>query len=697
MDIEALDANVARYTFSIQDVSDELRVTSFTGTEGISQLFHFTIELACDNSELDLDSILGKPAQFDMAHPTGTRRMFGLVSHMEQGVSGETFTPYTVEFVPALWLFTQRFNSRIFQEKSVPEIIEQVLTDGGTTSDRFRFALQGTYEPREYCVQYRESDWNFISRLLEEEGIFYFFEHGETMETLVMADSHDAVVAIDGDSTVVYRDPSGGVEAAEFVFNFRYSQRLRPGRVMLHDFNFEQPTLNLVKEEESEHNPELGVYDHPGNYMDQTLGEQRARVRLEAAQSRRRLGQGRSNCMRMLSGYDFTLADYTRSSLNQTYLLISVHHTGTQPLGQDEGGGRFHYSNHFKCIPSTVPFRPLRVTPKPVVEGSQTALVVGPDNELVHVDEHGRVKVQFFWDREGQFNENSSCWIRVSQLWAGFGWGAMFIPRIGHEVIVDFLEGDPDRPIIIGRVYNGFNQPPYPLDDEKMKSTIKSANTRDAEGSNEIRFEDTQGSEQIYVHAQKDLSEIVEHDRTRLVKNDEKVTIEKSQTISVGEGGVGASSGGKYAVKSVGDATIDSDANIAIKAAASASMEAAGGNLGLTASAVWSAKGATATIDGGASLSQNATVIILDGATISINGAGSAIVDVGGSQVAVVPGVVTVKGAAAVNIDGGGSAINVTPGEIKMSSASIKLSGGGGSLVLDGSGASLSGPLVKIN
>jgi len=543
-------ADQAIFTFQSQGYSDELRVLRFSGSEGLSELFHFGIQLAARDADIDLDAVVGLPAQLDIRHGDDVRSLFGIISRFEQGTSGGTFTPYFAELVPTVWLLTQRTKSRIFQHVTVRDIVQKVLTDAQVKSDYFRFALQRTdYVKREYCVQYRETDWSFISRLLEEEGILYFFEHAKGKDVLVMADSSQVHVPIAGNSTVLFRDPSGLVEVEEFVHDLRYSQQIRPGKVTLRDFNFERPTLDLTRDDAAKRNPELEVYDYPGLYLDRGPGGQLARVRKEATQARRLLGVGQSVCRRLAPGYTFKLDDCPRAPLNQEYLLIWVQHEGTQPLGQDEAAGRFSYSNQFRIIPSSTPFRPLRKTPKPVVEGSQTAVVTGPAGEEIYTDKYGRVKVHFYWDREGKSDDTASCWVRVAQLWAGASWGAMFIPRIGHEVIVDFLEGDPDRPIITGRVYNGDNMPPYPLDAEKTKSTVKSNSSKGGGGSNEYRFEDKKGSEEIYQHAQKDLTIVTEndknqstghdetlkigHDRTKTVKNDETTTVNGNRTETV--------------------------------------------------------------------------------------------------------------------------------------------------------------------
>lgn len=544
-------AHEAFFTFQSQGYSGEMRVRSFTGLEGISDLFIFGVELGVRDPDIDLNAVVGARAQLDLIHAGGARSIFGIVSRFEEGVSGATFTPYTAQLVPTVWLLTQRYGSRIFQNMDVRTIIDKVLKSAGVQSDYYRFALQGGYVTREYCVQYRETDWNFAARLMEEEGIFYFFDHQDGKDVLVMADSADANAPIDGEASVRYRDRNTLVEQEEFIHDFRYAQQIRPGKVSLKDYNFQKPTLALLKDQSASHHVPLEVYDYPGIYTDDGPGGSLTRIRLEAAQARRLQGQGQSICRRFVPGYRFKLTDFPRRSFNGEYLLTSVQHEGSQPLGQDESGGTFRYGNHFTAIPSAVPFRPTRLTPKPVVEGSQTAVVTGPAGEEIYVDKYGRVKVQFPWDREGQKNDKSSCWIRVSQLWAGEGWGAMFIPRIGHEVIVDFLEGDPDRPIITGRVYNGDNMPPYALDSEKVKSTIKSNSTKGGGGYNEYRFDDTKGSEEIFQHGQKDLTIVTEndknqstghdetlkigHDRSKTVGNDETTTVSANRTEEVGK------------------------------------------------------------------------------------------------------------------------------------------------------------------
>jgi type VI secretion system secreted protein VgrG len=545
-------ANQPTLTFTCDGYSHPMRVLTLSGHEGISDLFTFAVQFACPDGEIDFSSMVGAKAHLKFLYGDTAREVNGLISRFEQGAASERFTPYFLELVPRAWVLTQRYSCRIFQEQSVPDIVKKLLGDGGVDH---RFALRQSHPARTYCVQYRETDWNFIARLLEEEGIFYFFEHKDGADTLVMGDSPDAHVDIDGDATVLFRQPSQMVEEEECVFDLRYGQQIRPGQVTLRDFNFTTPDLRLNqdKKEKSASGMEskLEVYDYPGLYEADGAGSAVVKNRLEAVQTRRLEAVGQSVCRRIVPGYMFKLEDFPRRDFNGRYLITSVQHQGQQPVGEDEIGGRFVYRNTFRAIPAATPFRPTRLTPKPIVEGAQTAIVSGPSGEEIYTDKYGRVKVQFPWDREGINNEKASCWIRVSQLWAGEGWGAMFIPRIGHEVIVDFLEGDPDRPIITGRVYNAKKMPPYGLDGEKTKSTIKSNSSKGGGGFNEYRFEDKKGSEEIYQHGQKDLTIVtnndknqstghdetlkIGHDRTKTVSNDEKSDIAGNRTETVGK------------------------------------------------------------------------------------------------------------------------------------------------------------------
>ncbi|MFW6241722.1 MAG: type VI secretion system Vgr family protein, partial [Thermodesulfobacteriota bacterium] len=527
---------------------DVLLLSAFRGEEAISRLFRFEAELFSENHSIPFTDIIGKNVTIALGLAEGSRRFFnGIVGEFAQGRGGGAGTAeasdtrvafYTATLVPWPWLLTRTADSRIFQELSVPDIVSKIFGEAGFSDYEFR--LRGSYEPRTYCVQYRETDFNFISRLLESEGIFYFFAHEKGKHVLVMADNPDENPPCPGQDKVRYQTTGGGWMEEDVIQGLSVRQLIQPGKVSLNDYNFEVPTTPLQVGTAARESPGPGereMYDYPGGYGKVGEGERLSAIQMEAEEARVLEIGGTSDARSLTSGHRFTLSGFYRSDLNKALLLTHVVHelvpTGDTPVTRGTGDD-MSYSNRFVCVPHDVPFRPLRQTPKPTVRGSQTAIVTGPAGEEIHTDEHGRVKVQFHWDREGKRDENSSCWIRVSQGWAGASWGAMYIPRIGHEVIVDFLEGDPDRPIVTGRVYHGQNQPPYPLPGEKTKSTLKSNSSLGGGGYNEFRFEDKKGEEEIYLHGQKDWSIVIENDKNQTVGRDETLFVGNDRAKSVG-------------------------------------------------------------------------------------------------------------------------------------------------------------------
>jgi len=523
----------------------DFSVRRFKGDESISKLFEFELELVSKKSDIGFDSVINqmgslKLQQFDDVEP---RYVHGIVNYFEQRNKDGKYTNYYAQLVPLFWLFTQRQNCRIFQKLDVQKIIDDIFKKAALPSDFYRFDLELTHPEREYCVQYRETEWNFITRLMEEEGIFCYFEHAESKAILVMQDHSYVHPPIPSPETVIFHEISGYAADEEHLFFFNYAESIRSGKATLRDFNFKKPTMDMERDKEADKTPELEVYDYPGLYEDPGIGQKLAKVRLEELQTPMKQGSGESTSMRFIPGYRFTLAQHPRKDFNKTYLITDLKQEGKQPqvLQEQAGAQGTEYTSELTCIPADVSYRPARLTRKPVVEGPQTAIVVGPKGEEIYVDKHGRVKVQFHWDREGQRNEKSSCWIRVSQLWAGQKWGAMYIPRIGQEVIVDFLEGDPDRPIITGRVYHGDNVPPYSPSQNKTKSTIKSHSSPGGGGFNEIRFEDKKGKEQVFIHAEKDYDLRVKNDRREyigqnhnlMVKGDSKSLIKGGENITV--------------------------------------------------------------------------------------------------------------------------------------------------------------------
>jgi type VI secretion system secreted protein VgrG len=523
--------NISSYTLKIGSFNTEkFKVIRFSGIEGISELFQFNLELASSDGEIDFEAIIGEPAALTIYGPKGKRYLHGVVSLFEHTGKERKLWRYRAEIVPAAWMLTRRYNCRIFQGKTVPEILQAVLADGGIGD--IKSSLKGKYEAREYCVQYRESDWAFITRLMEQYGIFYFFDHDEAKHILVMADDPVVNVPIVNPAKILYRQlEEGGSLESEYISEFRFNNEVRSGEVKLTDFDFKKPRLDLKKEAKVD-GGRFTVYDYPGEYLTPDEGERLAKVRLDELQATRKNGSGQSDCRRLIPGYRFTLDNYSRTELNREYLLTRVSHRGSQSQVLEQDAGTTEetlYENEFECIPSDVPFRPTRSTPKPIIQGPQTAMIVGPKGEEIYVDEYGRVKVLFHWDQEGQEDEKSSCWIRVSHPWAGAGWGAVFLPRIGQEVVVEFLEGDPDRPLITGSVYNGDNKPPYALPGEKTKSTIKSNSSKGGKGSNEIRFEDKKGDEQLFIQGEKDVDIRVKNDRYEFVGRDRHLIVKRDK------------------------------------------------------------------------------------------------------------------------------------------------------------------------
>ena len=534
---------------------DVFLLESFQGEEGISRLFRFNLELLSEKSNISFKDIVGQNVTLRIALPEDKERYFnGFVSRFAQSGSDVRFTHYQMEVVPWLWFLTRNADCRIFQNMAIPDIIQKVFKDKGFTN--FKFSITGSFEPRDYCVQYRETDFNFVSRLMEQHGIFYFFKHENGKHTMMVANSHTAHQACPDQGKAHFNASVGVLQSEDVISSFQVEQELRTGKYSLTDYNFETPSTSLLAGEPTvvsvAQNSTYEIYDYPGIYLNQSQASEMTKIYMQEEEASHKVITGTGGCRGFMSGYTFDLEEHYRDDLNTNYLLTEVRHVasvGESYTVGDEGAGS-HYSNHFVCIPTATPFRPPRVTPKPLVQGPQTAVVVGKSGEEIWTDKYGRVKVQFFWDRLGKKDDKSSCWIRVSQPWAGKNWGAMWIPRISQEVIVSFLEGDPDRPIITGRVYNADNMPPYALPDEQTKSTFKSYSSKGGGGFNEFRFEDKKGDEQIFMHAEKnldirvknneyetvskDLHLIVEQDHFEHIKNDHHETIDRDYVQSLG-------------------------------------------------------------------------------------------------------------------------------------------------------------------
>ncbi len=523
---------------------DVLLLRGFHGTESLSQLFQFELQMFSENRSLSFDQIVGKNATLKVVLPDLTTRYInGIINAFSQGGSApleggsspKIFATYRATLVPWFWFLTQTSDCRIFQNQSVPEILETVFGDYGFTDYALR--LQGTFAAREYCVQYRESVFQFASRLMEEEGIFYFFEHQQDKHILVLANHPNEFKPCPHLAEISYESLVGEEREDDVITEWQTSQRVLPGQISLGDFNFENPTLDLTANITGQDTRKLELYDYPGEYKTKSEGERLAGIRLQEAESPRLVTAAASTCRGLLPGYRFQLQHHYRRDFNRAYAITTVSHEFEQGTnfrsGEGEADAALTYANRFDCIPHPTHFRPPRRTSAPKINGSQTAIVVGPAGEEIYVDKFGRVKVQFHWDRTGTYNEKSSCWVRVAQNWAGKRWGAIFLPRIGQEVIVDFMEGDPDQPIITGRVYNGAALPPYTLPDKMTKSTLKSNSSKGGGGFNEIRFEDKKGSEQIFIHAEKDEDLRIKNDRKEFIGNDSHLIVKHDQAEAV--------------------------------------------------------------------------------------------------------------------------------------------------------------------
>ena len=520
---------MAKYTQELHQISvetplgkDKLYLKSFQGEEEISRLFQYALELFSDEPWIDPKSIVGKNTTVTLNYPDGKKRFFnGVVSRFAYLGTGDRYSGYRAEMVPALWFLTRTADCRIFQDKKIPDILEEVFSLHGFSD--YKLSLAKSYPQREYCVQYRETAFNFVSRLMEEYGIFYFFEHQDGKHTMVLGDDASAYQDCLENEATFRRDIAGHFDMiAAWEHRFEY----RPGKWAHTDYNFETPKTDLNAQTTSvvnlEGNDKYEIFDFPGKYAKKDEGEAAVRVRMEEDEVPYDVVIGSSYCRSFTPGGKFKVKEHiSGAETGKSYVITSVRHAAT--ASEYATGGEpvdSTYENAFYCVPDSVVARPARTTPKPAIHGSQTAVVVGPPGEEIWPDKYGRVKVQFFWDRYGQKDDKSSCWIRCAQASAGRNWGFMSIPRIGQEVLVSYLEGDPDRPLITGQVYNADQMPPYGLPDEKTKTCLKSNSSKGGDGHNELRFEDKADEEQVYVHAERNMDVFIEKKETRLVGPD---------------------------------------------------------------------------------------------------------------------------------------------------------------------------------
>jgi type VI secretion system secreted protein VgrG len=512
--------------------------------EGLGRPFQWTLDLLSENGNLNGESILGKDVTlaFKLPQKDATRYFHGYVTEFAQIGYRQRVHEYRAIVRPWLWFLTRAANCRIFQDQTIPQIFETVVKAHGFTD--FRLKLSGSHKQWNYCVQYRETDFNFVSRLLEQEGIYYYFEHSEGRHMLVLCDDSTTAASMPGYQKVPYfpDDGSGLDTPGDHFFGWSLTRSVQPGIYSTSDYNFETPSLSLKAKHEVQHKharSSFEMFDYPSVGTDVQVPDtdQAAKLRLEELQSQYLTARGHGDVAGVAPGFRFALTNHPRRDMNTEYLVTGMTLSlrpaavaaGANPLGDE-------VSVSIEAIEARTSYRPPRLTPKPVVQGAQSAMVTGKSGAEIDTDKYGRVHVRFPWDRDGKHDQTSSCWVRVAHAAAGKNWGAIHIPRVGEEVLVSFLEGDPDRPIITGRVYNADFMPPYTLPENATQSGIKTRSSKDgtADNFNEIRFEDKKGSEEFYVHAEKDLTVMVEHDRSKTVQNDETVDIQHDRKAKVG-------------------------------------------------------------------------------------------------------------------------------------------------------------------
>jgi type VI secretion system secreted protein VgrG len=513
---------------------DKLVLCRFNGAEGLSELFTYTIEALSETKDIDFDEALGSKCTVSIKIFDRTRHFNGVL--VEAQWIGERKPDFVYRLVlrPWLWLKSRESDCRIFANMDASEIIMKVLTEGGLGTVNKR--LTDNYNKIEYYVQYRETNLNFVTRVMEEFGIYYFFEHQDGEHTLILADSKSSHLPVPGGETIPYHPLlAKAARQEEHLTHWVPGRRFNTGKVELNDYDYFKPSADMLSRHESAssyQNSKLEVYDYPGRYVETNDGDKLAQVRLEAEQATDRRCQAEGFAVSLCPGAKVTLKEHPTQ--NKEYLIVRAMHSlstelfrsGSAPAEEEAYSGRYEF------LPSDTPFRSPLLTPRPVVRGPQTAKVVG-DGEI-DVDKHGRIKVQFHWDR----NEDESRRVRIGQVWSGKKWGGIFIPRVGMEVIVEFLEGDPDQPLVVGTVYNDEYKPPYDLPGDKNIAGWKSESTEGGGGYNEFIFDDTKGSELIRIHAEKDRKTHVKNDHDEYIGNKMTVEAKLEMKLIVGQSSI---------------------------------------------------------------------------------------------------------------------------------------------------------------
>lgn len=526
---------------------DALSLDTISGHEELGRLFSYELELVSDDAAIDSDKILGENVTVRIQLSEDEARYInGFVARFASAGLKRGLRAYTATIVPWAWFLTRTADCRIYQDVTVVDVIKDVLQRHGFGD--FDLRLNETYRTWEYLAQYRETDFNFLSRLMEQEGIYYYFKHENGKHTMVLADSAQSHDALAGEAIPFFPPQEGEASRGPHIWDWTVERVLQPGAVALSDYNFEKPSTSLlVRSVKSLKHAasSFEMFDYPGEFPEFADGERYAVIRADEHHTGHETIRAAGDHRRLVCGCTFNITDeagyLNPADPERAYLTAALDIDVSEPEDFDARSDAPAYSITIRAIPSTQQFRPARTTPKPIIQGPQTAVVVGPSGEEIHTDEYGRIRVHFHWDRHGKADQTASCWIRVAQSISGKQWGALYTPRIGHEVIVEFLEGDPDRPLVTGAVYNAANKPPYVPKEMATISTFKSNSSKGGGGFNELRFEDKKGEEQLFIHAEKNLDirvksdrfETIGHDRHLVVENDkfEHVKNDRSETI----------------------------------------------------------------------------------------------------------------------------------------------------------------------
>lgn len=522
-------ANQSAFNLTLDGEPCDLKVFGFKGVETISQPYSFDLELVSEQPDLDLESLLHR--QMYLGLDNQGHGVHGLVYRVAQGDSGRRLTRYRISLVPQLAYLKHSSHQRIFQHKTVPQIVAQVLVGQGIQSDRFEFRLSGTYPQREYCVQFGETDLAFVQRLCAELGIHYHFQHSPEGHLLVFGD--DQTVFAQAEQSTPYAPGSGMVADTPAIKRFAVQLETQTTAVNLRDYDFRKPRLVLESAVAGGGLPNLEEQRYPGHFSDRPQGKYLAQRGLERHRSDYRVAHGEGDDSRLVCGGFIRLAGHPRASWNDLWLVTQVSHEGKQPQVLEEavtetadGDFRQGYRNTFIAAPWDVIFRPpLPEQVRPAISGYQHAVVTGPADSEIHCDEYGRVKVQLAWDRQGEHNEHSSCWLRVASGWAHDRYGSVLIPRVGMEVLVGFVNGDMDMPLVMGCLPNAATPVPLDLPADKTRSIFRSHSSPGGGGYNELRIEDRKGAEEIYLRAQRDWTQHVLHDQQVQVDNQRRVKV----------------------------------------------------------------------------------------------------------------------------------------------------------------------------